>query len=89
VDIAPLIFFNKIETPKAYHNSTLDVGSSMLDVPFGFFKFAPLRETFLLSVLSVSSEAGGEKNRKPERSDTLIQHLELYRGLRGLKWLTK
>jgi len=27
-------FFNKIETPKAYHNS-------MLEVPFGFFKFAP------------------------------------------------
>ena len=29
-----LLFFNKIETPKAYHNSTLDVRCSMLDVHF-------------------------------------------------------
>jgi hypothetical protein len=28
------VFFNKIETPKAYPNSTLEVRCSMLDVRF-------------------------------------------------------
>jgi len=32
VDVASLHFFNKIETPKAYPNSTLEVRCSMLDV---------------------------------------------------------
>jgi len=35
-DVASLHFFNKIETPKAYVDSTLDVQCSMLDVRFLF-----------------------------------------------------
>jgi len=34
VDVASLRFFNKIETPKAYPISTLEVRCSMLDVRF-------------------------------------------------------
>ena len=34
VGVASLRFFSKIETPKAYHNSTLEVRCSMLDVRF-------------------------------------------------------
>jgi len=34
VDVASLRFFNKIETPKAYHNSTLEVRCSTLEVRF-------------------------------------------------------
>jgi hypothetical protein len=34
VGVVALRFFYKIETPKAYHNSTLDVRCSMLDVRF-------------------------------------------------------
>jgi len=36
VDVASLRFFNKIETPKAYHNSTLEVRCSMFVFCSGF-----------------------------------------------------